>query len=337
MPGRGQQVTGRLRRHHVTAQQSRLVAASCRHDQLDLDGDRGGSRLTGDALDEGVGHQLPPPAFVTSGARRPGSPLKGGQDRDPLRDGQQRREVGHRVGSRPQTDAAFAVSPARALGHRGRVEPTGERPGPGLDLSVAETWQVCCQGGIDGGAVFGAQAGGLAADDRGPPLTHRPRFEVLHRAGKLADQGFGQAEVPGATARRVPARQRNLRRDALAAHASRQARDRLRLALGLGERRCRPSLGARGGSLDRLQQPDLVDALRVVHASVEGGQARQDLAQVGGGQGSRHGSPVSRQRRHRMPPTPLDPCRTPSPEWCGNPRRRVRQRWDLRSRPSRVR
>ena len=198
------QVARRLRRQDVPGQQGRLVARGvgflprqgvCRHDQLDLEGDRGSRRLSGDPFDEGVGHHLTATTVVTLGLRRSGSPLQGGEDRDALGNGQQGGEVGHRVGRRTKAHATLAVGSGRPLRHRRSVEPAGQRLRSRLDLTVSQRGEVGGQRGIDGGPVLTAEAGGLSTDDRRPPLTHRAGLEVGHGAGHLVDHRLGKAEM----------------------------------------------------------------------------------------------------------------------------------------------
>ena len=247
------------------------------HDELDLDRHRGGGDLTGDAFDEGVGHDLPGSApvrcgAVTGGAGGADRGLQGGVDGHALLDGQQRGQVGHGVRGRAQRDPPVGAGLRGPLDHRRRVEPDGEGLGPRLDLPVTQRGQVIGEGGIDRGAVLHAQARRLTAHDRGAPLADPASGQVTHRVRQLVDQRLRQPEVPRATRRRLPPGERDLRGDPPPAVPGRNAGRGLGLALGGVERHRHDAWAPAQACLIDSSNPELVDPLGVRDAGVQRGQ-----------------------------------------------------------------
>ncbi|MDT5325007.1 MAG: hypothetical protein QOF25_2159, partial [Mycobacterium sp.] len=157
-------------------------------DEVDPDGDGNLGRPPGDPLDQGVGHDL---ATATPVEADVGGPPKCGVDRHALRHRQQRRQVGHGVGCRPDGDRAFGFGTDGAVDDRLGVEPIGDRLGRRGHPGIAQTRQprdVGTQLRVQDPSVFDVQAGGLAHDQRGPPLPRAPRTPVR--------QGCGASRAP---------------------------------------------------------------------------------------------------------------------------------------------
>jgi hypothetical protein len=138
--------------------------------------------------------------------------------------------------------------------------------------------------GVGPGAVGAGQAGGLADQQGGPPLADLSAGQGGQGVRHLREQGPGQAEVSAAVVGAVAAGERDLRGDPGADLAGRHPGGLLGPPLGGVEVHADPGLRSRGRGLDLLQQPQLVDPVRVV----DGHQTRQ------------HSEPATqRRRRHR--------------------------------------
>jgi hypothetical protein len=92
------------------------------HHHGHLDGDGVGPALLGDALDQGVGHDLAATATVALGTERVRVPGQRGVDRDALGCGEKCGQRRHRVRRRSQRHPPVGVRPRGPVGHRVRVE-----------------------------------------------------------------------------------------------------------------------------------------------------------------------------------------------------------------------
>ena len=142
-PGRGRRAAGigppptRSAGSSPPAQQ-RLLG----HDQLHLDRDRVGGGLSGDPLDQGVGHDLAPAARVAGGGEPVGLPGQRGVGGDALGDRQEPAQPRHRVRRRPQRHRPVLGRALGAVHERLRVQPVGHRPGGRLHLPVTQPGQA---------------------------------------------------------------------------------------------------------------------------------------------------------------------------------------------------
>ena len=161
--------------------------------------------LSGDPLDQGVGHDLPAAALVPAGAAGVGVRAERGIHRHALGHRQQRGQLRHRVRRRPQAHPALALGAAGAGGHRVRVEPVGDPAGLGLDLPVAPPGEPVTDLGVDRGPVLGGQAGGLAGDQHRPPLRRRTARQGREGARQLGGHDLRPAAGTAGRGRGTPA------------------------------------------------------------------------------------------------------------------------------------
>ena len=255
-----------------------------RHHELDLHRHRASGGLARHALDEGVGHDLPSAAAIALGNELFGAAVERRERSHALRDGQEAGEQGHGVRSRAHADPAVGLSAADPPHHGLRVQLVRQGPGRPRHGRVAHRGQMATHPRVDGPAVGGAQDCGLAAHHCGPPLADPPSGEVLERVGHLVHQGPGQAEVARAAGRGVAAGECDLGGDAPAALARRHPTGRLLFALRGVEGDCHAGLRSGGSALERLQQADLLNALRVGDIRVEVAQPVDQRAEGSGGQ-----------------------------------------------------
>ena len=253
----------------------------------DLQLDAGGvcGALTGEAFDEGVGHDLAAAAGVALGAGGVGGLEQGGVGGHPVLDREQRREVDHGVGCGPDGDPPVRGSFAGPAHDRGGVEAAGQLLHLGLHRLVAHAVEAGRVGGqqpVHGGPVLPGQARGAAHDEGGPPL----RDPAVEHAGQgvrhLAHQGVSQVQVLLPAVRGLPPRQPDLGGDALALQRRRESAGGALgpgrgVQVGGGDR-----LHGRRGRLQLLQRPEPVDPLGVVHGPVQARQVGDPAGDRGG-------------------------------------------------------
>ncbi len=223
------------------AAEQRLVG----DDQVDRDrdGDLGGA--SGDAFDEGVGHDLAASATVGAGV---GFSLQRCVHRDAVGHGQQRGHVRHGVGGGSDGDGAFGFGAYGAVDDGPGVQCVGDGLGVGFDALVSlavQGPQVGAHPGVQGAAVRYRQAGRFAHDEGGPPLGEGSGLQGGQGVGHLVDQGLGEPEVPAAAVRGVVAGQGDLTGQSLTALGRRHP------GFGLGGAAHPVEFGGRDGLLGR--------------------------------------------------------------------------------------
>ena len=180
------------------------------HHDLHLDVDLGGARLPGEALDQGVGHDLTTGAGVPVDACGVGGLPECGQTGDALLDGQEAREVAHRVGRGSQADVAVGPCPARTADRGSGVEAVADRPRLSCRVTVAEAGELRRR-------ARRRPAGG-ARDRTAVSRTTRvarhslisPRVSRARVCGISRTMRPGQAQVPRAAVGTGAPRQRDL-------------------------------------------------------------------------------------------------------------------------------
>ena len=208
--------------------------------------------------------------------------MQGAVDADAFFHGEQRGEVGHAVGGGSDGDPPVGGGLAGAVGGAVGVEAVGPAAGLLRGVLVAPPGQLGGEGGVDPGAVLGAEVGGFPGDEGGPPFAAVAVFHRLQDLGHFVDEGVGEADVAVAFVRAVPAGQGDLGADGAAgvggAHAVLDEAGAVAGGEGVGE----PGLpGAdRGGEL--VQGGDLVDQVGVGAGGVECGQHRPEREGVPG-------------------------------------------------------
>ena len=119
------------------------------HDQVDLERHVGRGCLSGDALHEGVGHDLPAAARVALPDQGVGLAAERGVGGDALRDREQAGEPAHGVRGGPEPDAAVVLRGAGAREVAVRVEAVGQLLRLGLHPPVAQLLQPRREFGVD--------------------------------------------------------------------------------------------------------------------------------------------------------------------------------------------
>ena len=251
-------------------------------DELDLDpADPAGG--AGDAFDQGIGHGLAAAPRVPGVPEALGVPGQRGVHGHALADREQGAQVAHGVRGRAEADVPVGGG-VRGPGRDGpRVQPVGGSPGLGGDGPVPGAVERAGVGGevlVDGGAVRGGQAGGLAHQQRGAPFVQLPALQRGEGVRHFGHERLGQAQQPAAPGRGFAPGQGDLRPDAGAELLRRDPGGGLGAALEQieGHREAGLFGGQRGFPV--LQLPDPVNDPGTVRRHRTGGA----------GQGSRQGS-----------------------------------------------
>ena len=235
-----------------------------------------------------------------------------GVGRDALGDRQEPGQQRHRVRCRPQRHPTVRDGSAAAAQDRPGIQLVRQPPGFALDPAVAEVLEPTREPGIDPAPVLDRQDGGLADHQGGPPLADLAAGQRGQGVRHLGNQRRGQPDMAGSAMRAVPAGQRDL-----GGHPP-TLLGRIRLDLRPGEVDGDPGLRRGRRTLQLLQQPELVNPLRIPHAGVQVRQPGDPAAQLGGRQ---HRPPlrpsrISMDLSDQTPPTlrPPNPAQIP-PLW----------------------
>ena len=251
------------------------------HHDLHLDVDLGGACLPGDALDQGVGHDLTTGAGVPVDACGVGGLPECGQTGDALLDGQEAREVAHRVGRGSQADVAVGPCPARTADRGSGVEAVADRPRLSCRVTVAEAGELPGELDVDLLAVLQGQDGGLAHHQGGAPLADLSAGQQVEGVRHLADQHPRQAQVSRAAVGTGAPRQPDLAGQALPALRGRHPALCLAGRASPGQVVGDPRLGSGDRALQLLQARHVLDLLRIGRAcAVERGQSVDGTLQV---------------------------------------------------------
>ncbi len=277
--GAGGEVAGGAGREDAVADPGRPVGGAeegvgCHH-QLDLDRHGPGGGLAGQPLHEQVGHDLGLGAVVAGGLLGPGSRAQAGPRRDSLADREQRGHVGHRVGRGADGDSPVACRLGGATDRGLRVELPGQRPRRALDTArcLVQHPRLLDQPGelIDGHrrqplvhhlAVLQGEDRGLPDQHRGRPLVDLAPGQQVERVWHLLHR-LGEPEMARTLRGRAAPGQGDLVADAPAALVATYAGGFLPGQLGGLELTRDPCLRRSRRRLDLLEQPDLVDPVRV--------------------------------------------------------------------------
>ncbi len=238
------------------------------HDELNLDGHGGGRCLTGDALDEQVGHQLPAAALVAERPQPVGLLGQRGVRGDSLRDRQEGAEAGHGVRRRAEGDPAVLRGAAAAVDVGGGVEPVGSRfASDSVSRSPRRSRRSPSSRSACSRSSRGRQAVSLA--------TTVARHSLVSPAVRAAIvRGISWTRASASPTRREPRCGDSRRASAtwalmpraisLSAHAG----TTLLGTLGRGERRRQPGLRGSRRGLQLLERTDRLDALDVAALTV---------------------------------------------------------------------
>lgn len=250
-------------RHHggLIPSRSGVQESLVGHDQVDRDRHLVCGRLSGEPLDQRVGHHLAAVSLVARDARRVGGPHERGQRRDTLGDREQGGEPGHRVRSRPQADPPLVRRPAGAVEVGLRVEPVGDPAGFALDLPIPPLVQVRGQLLVGVGPVLVGEEGGLPHHQHRPPLGRHTRAQGLEGRRVVGGESPRPLDEPGRPMRRAPLRQSHFGGDPTPDVLVRDATSRLLITPYRDEPRGLPRLRSCSRRLQLLQQPDPVDRL----------------------------------------------------------------------------
>jgi hypothetical protein len=148
--------------------------AGLAHHQVDLDRHVVGLPLTGDPLDQQVGHQLSASTVVTGGDGAVGGPAQRRVRGNPLRDRYERCQPSHRVGCRAQGHAAIPLGSSDALHASLWVEAVSEPAGLGLDATITHAIEARRQFTIDVRTILARKPDRLAGHDKCSPLGDPP-------------------------------------------------------------------------------------------------------------------------------------------------------------------
>jgi hypothetical protein len=241
--------------------------------------------LSGDAFDEGVGHDLVARTGIARGDHGIGVPAQRGQARHSLLDRQQAAEHAHRVGCRTQPDPAVLPRGAAPRHVGGAIGFVGQ---PACHRFRPASRQLFDAGGadllVDQAAVFGVEVASLGYHRGGDVLADPPGRQQTAYAGQVEVQGAGDAQAARAVERGDAAGQPDLIADAAADGSGVEpVVDDLGLDLGSGERDHLRLLCGRDRATQPLEQRDAIDPVgvrtgkRVGSEGAEPGQHCGDL------------------------------------------------------------
>ncbi len=286
-------------------------------DDVEADRDLVGVGLAGESLDQQVGHHLPLTtlAGVAGGAEGVGVALDRGVGGDALPDGEDRGEVGHRVGGGAQADVAVALGLAGAAddgGGVGGVDAAAELTDQGLGAEAGQQVGVTADLLIDDRAVLTGQAAGLPGDQERGVLIQAALAQRLAGAGQVGGQVLREPEVHLPAVGRLLAGQRDLGGDPAATQARGEPLGCLAGAHRVVEVDGEVGLPGGGCGLEPLELGDLLDAVgvgldRVTDRAWAGEHQVARAAYAAGGEGLRdHVSSVSNRCSNDKP---ISTCR----------------------------
>lgn len=226
-----------------------------------------------------AGDDLPPRPVIPGRPGRVGLPGQRGVGGDTLRNGEQRGQVSHGVRGRTQAHGPLRNGPCGPFRDRGRIPPVRGGTDRGDDGLVSQAVQRPGVGGeflIHPGPVPGRQADGVLHDQRHPPLVQCPGPERGEGA-RHPRQSPGQSQQPGATVRRLPPRQRDLRCDAGSLLLHRHPGLGLLPPLRQIKSHARLSLPGTGHALQVLQPQDLIDLPGIIAGHRNTSQKLNDI------------------------------------------------------------